>query len=79
MMGYWYGMGAFGWIGMLLFWALIIVGIVYLVRYLNSQNPNQGTNRQPESADSALDTLRERFAKGEIDQEDFEQRRRNLT
>jgi putative membrane protein len=76
MMGYWYGMGAFGWIGMLLFWALIVLGIVYLVHYLN--NHNQGTNRQSESDDSALEILRKRFATGEIDQDEFDQRRRGL-
>jgi putative membrane protein len=78
MMGYWYGMQAFGWIGMLLFWALVVVAIVYLVRYLNTQSSSRESERQPDSVDSAQAILRERFARGEIDQEEFEQRKRSL-
>ena len=81
MMGYYgYGMGAFGWIGMLLFWALIIIGIVYLVRHLNLQNSGQEAGKRSSSreTDSAMEILRERFARGEIDKEEFEERRRGL-
>lgn len=78
MMGYWHGMGAFGWIGMLLFWTLLVVAIVYLVRYLNTQSSSRTPERQPDSVESAMAILRERFARGEIDQEEFEQRKRML-
>ncbi len=81
MMGYYgYGMGAFGWIGMILFWALIILGIVYLLRALNlTQGFGQGSGDRPRaSSDRALDILRERYAKGEINKEEYEQLKRDL-
>jgi putative membrane protein len=56
---------------MLVFWGLVIVGLVLGIRWL----VNQG--RQSRS-DSALDILRRRYARGEIDKEEFEARKRDL-
>jgi len=67
---------AFGGLGMLLFWGLIIVGAVLAVRWLAA-----GRLSTPESAahgERALEILRERYAKGEIDQNEFEQKKRDL-
>lgn len=62
-------------IGMLLFWGLIIAAIVMLVRGFaggsSAAGPNAGNK-------TALDILRERYAKGEIDKPEFEQKRRDL-
>ncbi len=54
---------------MILFWILIIVGITYLIR---AGNKNESTD------DKALQILRERYAKGEIEQEEFETRKQAL-
>ncbi len=65
-----FGMG----LGMLLFWALLIVGVIALLRWLAA-----GSGRQPPSPDqSALDILAQRYARGEIDRTEFEQKRRDL-
>lgn len=70
----WGGMG-FGGVGMLLFWGLIIVVVVFLARsFIGKSSGAQGSG----SAKTALDMLRERYAKGEIDKEEFEQKRRDL-
>jgi putative membrane protein len=62
-----------GWIMMLLFWALIIAGIVVLVRTLSRPNvPAQ------QSSDNALEILRRRYAAGEITKEQFEEMKRIL-
>ena len=66
-----YGMG----IGMLLFWGLIIVAIVVLVRGFRGSSKGD-TPRFPEK--TALDILRERYAKGEIDKAEFEQKCNDL-
>jgi putative membrane protein len=70
----WQGMGDWGWgtgIGwffMLSFWVLVIVGIVTLIRWLIGAS----------SGSRALDILRERYAKGEITKEQFEQTKREI-
>lgn len=66
------GMG----LGMLLFWGLIIAAIVVLVRAFGAR-PGCGEPRLREK--TALDILGERYAKGEIDKTEFEQKRGDLT
>jgi putative membrane protein len=75
MMGDWGGWGwgmGFGGIFMILFWVLIVLGIVALVKWLSSAG---GSGR---SGKSALEILKERYAKGEINREQYEQMRRDL-
>lgn len=72
-MGAGWGMG-FGGIFMILFWVVIIVAVVTLVRWLASGSSRFDLPREK----SALDILNERYARGEIDKEEFEQKKRNL-
>ena len=62
---YGWGMG-FGWIFMILFWALVILGIVYTVQAISRRAGRSGAEETP------LDILKMRYAKGEITREDFE-------
>jgi putative membrane protein len=66
----WGGM-AFGGLMMLLWVALVIALIVLIVRWLG------GTPRQA-TGGNALETLRQRFARGEIDTAEFDERSRQL-
>lgn len=63
-------------IGMMLmvltFWALIIVAIVLGIRWM--LRAGGGPER-----DTAMDLLRERYARGEINREEFEARKRDLS
>lgn len=59
---------------MIAFIAIIVVVVVLLVRWLGDRRP--GTRASSES--TAVDILKERFARGEIDKEEYEERRRIL-
>lgn len=69
-----YGWGWFGLTHMLLWWVLIILGIVILVRWL-ARSPGHPTWPREETA---LEVLKKRYAKGEIGREEFEQKKRDL-
>lgn len=57
---------------MILFWGGIILVIVFAVRWLGGGPSQPARNR-------ALDILHERFARGEIDRQEFEERKRVLS
>jgi len=63
-----------GWVFMILFWALIILGIIAIVKWLTGTTSGTGS-LPPKSARQILD---ERYARGEIDQEEYEQKKRDL-
>ncbi len=71
----WTGTGSvFGLLGggimMILFWALLIAFIVWIVRRMSDTHSN--SDLQP------IDILKKRYAKGEIDKEEFESKKKDL-
>ncbi len=74
----WGHMEAWGWggmgFGMLLFWGLVIVVLVVLLG--NLWGPRGNATPPPEK--SALDILNERYARGEIGREEYEQKKRDI-
>lgn len=87
MMNGWAG-GGYGWVSVILalvFLALVVVGIVFLVRGFGGSSRSappmsreEHTSEAPRKA-AALDVLEERYARGEIDREEFAQRKKDLT
>ena len=71
-LGMGWGWGAFSVMHMVLSWSLIIVGIALLVKIAGSRS---GAN----SGSQALDILAERYAKGEINKDEFEQKRGDIS
>jgi putative membrane protein len=69
-MWYWHGMGPWGWMMMIAFWTVVILLVIWAIR----STARQGQRDE----DSALRILDDRFARGEIDREDYEERRRVL-
>lgn len=76
MMGY-YGdhMSGWGWafmgVGSVLFWAAVIFAVVVVVRSLRNQDRPPVP---PDGSGNAEDTLRQRFARGDIDEREYRQR-----
>jgi putative membrane protein len=71
---YSYGMMGYG--GMLfglLFWILIIVIAYLLIKWLVEQNKTRSAGEK-----SALDIAKERYARGEITKEEFEEMKKRL-
>ena len=73
-----YGMGGFGFGGifMILVWVLIIAGIVMLAKWLFTA---YGTGSRNGDGSNALDILKERYARGEIDEQEYQKRKRDLS
>ena len=69
-----WGMGI-GMFFMLLLGIITIVGIVFLVRWVLDQTTTQQRGR---SEDSALDILNKRYARGEINREEYEEKKKDL-
>lgn len=68
------GYGYFGMLPTLFFWLLIIAGVVLLARWaMTGGNSGRGG-----PGESALDILEKRYARGEIDKEEFEAKKRDL-
>jgi putative membrane protein len=72
MWGMWGAWGFGMMLVMLTFWVLIIVGLIALVRWLVTQG-------RESRADTALEILRQRYARGEINKEEFDAKKRDLT
>jgi len=62
----------FGWIWMIAFWGLIVWAVVALVSRTSGPRP------QSEAKTNPLQILEERYARGDISHEEFEERRRRL-
>ena len=70
-MGGWNGFGLLGWLPMLLFWILLILGVAALFSYVG-HSPQSKEDKTP------LDILKERYARGEINKKEFEEKKRDL-
>ena len=76
-MMFWWGEGLNGWgyvlmsVSMALFWGVVILGIVALVRHLSGSGPSAGVGGPRPTPE---EVLAERFARGEIDAQEYRNR-----
>jgi putative membrane protein len=81
----WDGMGhGFGWgIGMLgvaLFWLLFAAALVWIVRVVwDRRAVREGPGAPGARPESPLEILQRRYARGEIDRAEFEEKRKDLS
>jgi putative membrane protein len=73
MWGWGWGIGMMGM--MLLFWGVVIFAGVTGIRWFVNQTKQ---TKQPRT-DSAMEILRERFARGEIEKDEFEAKKKELS
>lgn len=74
MYGYGYG-GDWLWIILhIVLWIVVIIGIIFLVRWIFTSTKTMHSK----SSDSALEILKRRYAKGEINKEEFEQKKQDI-
>jgi putative membrane protein len=71
-----YGGGWVGGILMVIFWIAVIIGIIFLIRWLVQSTSAGGHGARSE--ESALEILKKRYARGEIDKKEFEQKKKDL-
>lgn len=69
--------GGWGWVGTVLWWGLIVLAVVWIAREMGA---GRGWNRSSSTPDidPAVQVLRERYARGEIDTEEFDRRMAGL-
>lgn len=66
-----------GHVVMLLIYVVVIVGVVILLRWIFSFM--YGKKNRTSDEDSAMEILEKRYARGEIDKEEFEEKKKDLT
>ncbi len=71
--GHWMGSG-FMW----LFWIATVIFIIWVVKMLAGNNATDSKTVTGQSTETALDILEKRYAKGEIDEQEFEHKRKDL-
>jgi len=76
-----YGFAPFGWIFMLVFWCIVIGVVFAVVRGGFGKGHMCGHNHDGntyEKGKSPLDILKDRYAKGEINKKEFEEKKKDL-
>lgn len=74
----WWGM-----VIMILWWLFVIVGFIVLVRWVAKKNRARPDEGRPSALEhhagkTALDILQERYAKGEINKQEYEEKKKDL-
>ena len=72
-----FGFGIGGFLGMVLVWILLIVGSVWLIKALFSGGINRSTDRTNQE-EKPIDILNKRYARGELNKEEYEVMKQDL-
>ncbi len=70
------GQGYMGWF-MIIFWGLLLIALIFLVRWIMNLPEREKTVHK--IGESPLDILKERFARGEIDIDEFREKERLIS
>jgi len=64
--------GGFGSLFMVFFWALVIIAVVYVIKIVMSGTKDRG------KTETVIDILKKRYAQGEINKKEFEEKKKEL-
>jgi len=80
MMGSGYGYGMMGgmWLFPLLFWAVVIIGTIFIVRWLIQSRRSVPATNTVAPRTGAEEIIKQRYAHGEIDHDTFEQMKNDI-
>jgi len=62
-------MGGYMW----LFWIIVLIVVVLLIKWIIDSTSQKNKNKE-----TPLEILKKRYAKGEIDKEEFEQKKKDI-
>ncbi|MFQ6618306.1 MAG: SHOCT domain-containing protein [Fidelibacterota bacterium] len=71
-----------GWGGMFLgplIWIIIIIGLVFIIKWALEQGRSSSKSDEHVVRETPLEILKKRYARGEIDKEEDEEKKRTLT
>ncbi len=68
--------GGFGFMGgfMWIFWIAVIVGLVFLIKWIVQQSKPV----EQKYNENSLDILKRRYARGEVDRKEYEQKKKDI-
>lgn len=70
-----FGGGVFGSLFMVFWWIFLAFGVVFLIKLFSGGSKGMWHHHEK----SPLDILKERYAKGEIDRKEFEEKKKDLS
>jgi putative membrane protein len=76
--GYEHHFFGLGILAMLIFWVVIVMIVVALVRWASGHKHGCWHEKEKSSTNNAIEILKERYAKGEINKEEFEIKKKDL-
>ncbi|MCK8603677.1 SHOCT domain-containing protein [Desulfoferrobacter suflitae] len=71
----------FGWFGSIftmVFWILILVGLLRLIQWLGNQGKMSGRQTLASASETPIDILKKRYARGDLAKEQYEAMKRDL-
>ncbi|HEQ98927.1 MAG TPA: SHOCT domain-containing protein [candidate division Zixibacteria bacterium] len=63
---------AYGGLWMIIFWVLVVIGIVFLIKFTVDRTSSR--SQEP----SAMEVLKRRYASGEISKEEYDEKKKDL-
>ena len=70
------GFGGIVFVFMFIFWVLVIIGLVLLIRLLFQKTSTK--TRIMAGSSNALEIIKERYARGEIEKDEFDEKKKSL-